>query len=43
VPDTKTRAVAWVSISLWIAAIFLGRLLAYTYEYLMADDLPGAV
>lgn len=42
VPDSKTRAVAWVSIALWVSAIFLGRLLAYTYLYLMADDLPGA-
>lgn len=42
VPDTKTRTVAWVSIALWVTAIFLGRLLAYTYLYLMADDLPGA-
>lgn len=42
VPDAKTRAVAWVSIALWATAIFLGRLLAYTYTYLMASDLPGA-
>lgn len=42
VPDAKTRAVAWVSIALWTTAIFLGRLLAYTYTYLMASDLPGA-
>jgi hypothetical protein len=42
VPQTKTRAVAWVSIGLWVVAIFLGRLLAYTYTYLMSDDLPGA-
>lgn len=42
VPSAKTRAVAWMSLALWVAAIFLGRLLAYTYLYLMADDLPGA-
>lgn len=40
-PDVKTRVVAAVSIVLWVGAVFLGRLLAYTYNYLMAGDPPG--
>ena len=33
------RALAGVSIALWIAAIASGRFLAYTYDVLMATDL----
>lgn len=33
------KVVAGVSIALWIGAVFTGRLLAYTYNYLTASDL----
>lgn len=39
VPDGRLRAVAGLSIVLWLGAVLTGRLLAYTYVYLTAGDL----
>jgi hypothetical protein len=37
--DRRLRVTAAVSITLWAGAVLTGRLLAYTYKYLMASDL----
>jgi hypothetical protein len=37
--DARIRASAMVALGCWAGAILTGRLLAYTYRYLMADDL----
>lgn len=37
-PPAAARRVAWLSAAAWLAAIFAGRWLAYTYTRLMAGD-----
>ncbi|HEY5569510.1 MAG TPA: hypothetical protein VIM81_19970 [Gammaproteobacteria bacterium] len=38
-PDRRLRFTAALSIGLWAGAVLTGRLLAYTYNFLMASDL----
>lgn len=38
-PSRRVRVLASVAIALWAGAVLTGRLLAYTYNYLMAVDL----
>jgi hypothetical protein len=38
-PGRRLRVTAAVSIVLWAGAVLTGRLLAYTYNFLMASDL----
>jgi hypothetical protein len=38
--EAKGRALAKWSLVLWIAAITAGRLLAYTYSYLLYSHAP---
>jgi len=40
--EAKGRALAKWSLVLWIAAITAGRLLAYTYTYLLYSHQPTA-
>lgn len=40
--EAKGRALAKWSLALWIAAITAGRLLAYTYKYLLYGHIPAA-
>jgi energy-coupling factor transporter transmembrane protein EcfT len=39
--DRRLRRLAMVSTALWAGSILAGRLLAYTYNYMMSDDLLG--
>ena len=36
---SNARILAGISLALWVAAIFAGRFLAYTYRHLLANDL----
>jgi hypothetical protein len=36
---SQARALAWLSLALWVVAITSGRFLAYTYRILMAADV----
>jgi hypothetical protein len=40
--EAKGRGLAKLSVFLWIAAITAGRLLAYTYSYLLYSHVPTA-
>jgi hypothetical protein len=40
--EAKGRTLAKWSLVLWIAAITAGRLLAYTYSYLLYSHVPAA-
>ena len=40
--EAKGRALAKWSLALWVAAITAGRLLAYTYSYLLYSHVPTA-
>ena len=38
-PDWRARAIASLAIVAWVGAVFAGRMLAYTYNYLTAIEL----